>query len=126
MLIIETLNTMYDIQSELIIYHWTMLEDQYDKASVTLHNKLQNTNITISNNNEMKYLDVCISNYTNSLKTFEQFTHIHSFINNMKAFHGDNVFNNYVIKYNSVINKKRFYNDIGNNQEAKLKRTKCE
>jgi hypothetical protein len=111
---------MYDIQSQRIIDYWTMLEDKYDNASMMLYNKTQNSNITISNNNEMKCLDVCMINYINQQKTFEQYTHIHSFVNDMISLFGVNVFLDYVIKCNS---KKRC-ND--NNQDNINKRTKYE
>jgi hypothetical protein len=114
---------MYDIQSQEIIDYWTMVEDKYDNASMTLYNKLQNNNITISNNNEMKYLEVCINNYTNNQKTFEYYTHIHSFVNDMLTLYDVNVFQDYVIKYNDCISKKRYVDNIEDN---KIKRTKYE
>ena len=115
---------MYDSQSLKIIDYWTILENKYNNASMILYNKFQNSNITVTNNNEMKYLDVCIVYYDNNQKSFEQYTHIQSFLNDMMTTYGINIFHDYVIMYNEFNhNRKRYYD---NNQHNEIKRTKYE
>jgi hypothetical protein len=97
---------MYDIQSQNIINYWTVLEDLSDNISMILYSKIQPNYITISNRNEMKYLDVTIDNGTT------RFTHIHSFVNEMLVNYGDNIFHNYLIKFNHDVNKKRKIDNI--------------
>lgn len=94
-----------------------MLEDKYEDAFLFLYNKETNNNISISNNNIMKYLDVINQN------TFQQYTHIHSFINDMVDLYGINALQGYVVKYSIDISNKRH---INYNQTKTNKRTKYE
>lgn len=114
---------MYDIPSRKIIDYWTMLEDKYDDALLTLYHKTKKTNTTISNKNEMKYLDVCTSDNVNNEKKFQQYTHIHSFINDFISLYGVHVFHDYIIIDNNIVSKKRY---LDHNQNNKIKRTKYE
>lgn len=109
---------MYDSQSQKIIDYWTILEDKYENAFMLLYNREKYNNITISNNNEMKYLDVTIDQHKS-----QQYTHIHSFINEMIDSYGINVLENYVIKCLEDNNKKRC---IDNKNNKINKRTKYE
>lgn len=113
---------MYDICSQLIIEHWTLLENKYDIALMTLYNKKQQETITISNNNCMKFLDI-IRNDSNK-QTIQQHTHIHSFVNDMIADYGGNIFSSYVISCDNMLNKKRKHNH--DNEDNKKKRNKYE
>lgn len=114
---------MYDIQSQKIIDYWTMLEDKHDNVSLTLYSESKTTDITISNKNAMKYLNVCIRNNVKNEEKSEEYTHIQSFINDMTSLYGVNVFHDYVIKYNNIVGKKRY---LDNNQNNNIKRIKYE
>lgn len=113
---------MYDIYSQLIIEHWTLLENIYDIAFMTLYNKDQQETITISNNNCMKFLDIIRND--NNKQTTQQYTHIHSFVNDMIADYRGDIFSSYVISCDNILNKKRKHNH--DNEDNKKKRNKYE
>ena len=117
---------MYNTQSQKVIDYWIMLEDKYENASMILYNKLTNIYISISNNNVMKYVDVCIINCHNNQKTFEQYTHIHSFINDMISLHCPDILQDYDIKNTYDMNKKRCIDNVVNEEDNKIKRAKCQ
>ncbi len=108
-----------------------MLEDRYDQVLVTLNNTnkhlLKIQSITISNSNNMKYLDVYVNDSNNS---YQSFTHIHSFVNEMVSMYGNDVFSNFFINYNDNDNdytiKRKQIDDTRENDHNKKRRIRCE
>lgn len=115
---------MYDIYSQLIIDRWRMLENTYDVAFMTLYSMYQQDTITISNNNCMKYLHVIRGD--NNKQTTQQYTHIHSFVNDMIANCGNDIFSNYEISCENIPNKKRQNKHNYDDEHNQIKRNKCE
>ena len=91
------------MNTKYLIDVWLTLEDKYDNISIMLLNSLSQKGIqhdiktfTISNFNDMKYLDVYLND-----KFYQSYTHIHSFINDMTSMYGENIFSSFSLLHNS-------------------------
>lgn len=115
------------MSTRYLIDTWSMLEEMTYNASVVLHNVNNQTSqfnkIEISNNNDMKYLDVYINNSTS---VYGRYTHIHSFVNEMTSTYGNNMFADFEIYNNNIDKIKRKYNINTGDDDNKIKRLKYE
>lgn len=123
------------MNTQYLIDVWLMLEDKYDNVSILLCNTNKDISnirniknikniqkITISNSNNMKYLDVYVndSNYVS-----QSFTHIQSFVNEMVSIFGNDIFSNYCISHNDYMIKRK-YNDDTQDNDNKKRRIRCD
>ncbi len=95
------------MNTKYLIDVWQMLEDTHDNVSISLFNSKDEPRnnikkITISNNNDMKYLYVYLND-----NFYQSYTHIHSFVNDMTSMYGDNVFINFTLSYNDNTVKRK-------------------
>lgn len=114
------------MDTKCIIDVWSTLENMYNDVTVILHNSnKQSSNIstiTITNNNDMKYLDVYLND-----KFSQNYTHIHSFVNDMTSMYGSSIFQYYTLSCNHDFNiKKRHHRDDIEINDTKIKRMKYE
>jgi hypothetical protein len=114
------------MNTQYLIDVWLMLEDKYDKVLITLNNTnkhlLNIQKITISNSNNMKYLDVYVNDSKN---VYQSFTHIQSFVNEMVSMFGNDIFSNYCISHNDYMIKRK-YNDDSQDNDNKKRRIRCD
>lgn len=114
------------MNTQHLIDVWSMLEDKQDKVTIILYNTNKDTlhikKITVSNSNNMKYLDVYVND---SKDVYQSFTHIHSFVNEMISMYGSDVFSNLSINYNECLIKRK-YDDTVENDDNKKRKIRCE
>lgn len=103
------------MNTKYLIDVWQVLEDKHDNASIVLINSLDDPQnncqhrikqITISNNNDMKYLYVYLND-----NFYQSYTHIHSFVNDMTSMYGKNIFFNFTLSCNNDKVKRKHTND---------------